>query len=309
MNSTESSSWGKGPENKQSIPKIIWLYWDPIKKSPLTDICIKQIQTLHPDYDINILNKNTLKAFIPNIPGRREDLSFANYSDIIRLALLKKYGGIWVDASTFVTKKFDWILDLKEQYQTDVIGFYADSITSDFKYPILENWFLAATEKNYFIKAWHNEFLNCYTSDNPKDYYKFMSKEWLQGMDKGLANYLLPYLSAIKIMREDDRFRILMIPSSESAHFYNFGLQLKPHQLAEEFLLNENAVCNLPMIKFERRGREAVDNYIRKGLLSKESLLYRLAPQSSKKYTEANYKIRYCAYILNNILKKLMRQS
>lgn len=300
--------WGKGPENKQSIPKIIWLYWDPIKKSPLTDICIKQIQTLHPDYDINILNKNTLKAFIPNIPGRREDLSFANYSDIIRLALLKKYGGIWVDASTFVTKKFDWILDLKEQYKTEIVGFFSDFFTSDIDYPLLETWFIASTPNNHFIEAWSEEFEKCYLSKNPHEYFNIEkgNAKFLQKIDNTLSNYLIAYLAAAKVMRANDDFRILMMSSSDSAHLYNFGLKLKPHQIAEEFLLKKNASCDLPLIKFERRGREAIDNYINKGLLTKNSLLYRLAPEPAKQYTSLLYKIRYAKFIINNVIKKII---
>ena len=303
--------WGKGPENKQSIPKIIWTFWDSHLESPLVNICFEQISYLLPEYQLNIVNRKNVVLYLDEIVQPRTDISFVNFTDLTRLKLLNKYGGYWLDASILITENFDWVSNLKSIYNTDLIGFYADFFTSDINFPLLETWFIGSTPGNPFIKSWCLEFEKCYLSTNPKEYFEVEKEKenFLQKMDKTLANYLIAYLAAAKIMRKDDRFRIVMIPSSESAHFYNFGLQLKPHQLAEEFLLNENAVCNLPMIKFERRGREAVDDYIRKGLLSKKSLLYRLAPQSSKKYTEAKYKIRYCAYILNNILKKLMRQS
>lgn len=306
LENIKSNIWGSGFENNTPIPKIIWMFWDSIKHSSLVDICIEQIKLLHPDYAVNIVNEKSLKFFLSDIPQRNPNLPFANYSDVIRLALLYKYGGIWMDASTLVTQKLDWVFRLKEQFYTDVIGFYADFITSDLNYPILENWFLATPKKNSFIKAWYQEFLYCYTSNNPKVYYNKLPKEWIQGMDKNLADYLLPYLSAINIMRTDSNFRILMFSAKGSAHLYNFGLKLKPHQIAEEFLLKKNASCDLPLIKFERRGREAIDNYINKGLLTKNSLLYRLAPEPAKQYTSLLYKIRYAKFIINNVIKKII---
>lgn len=296
--------WGSNSLTHQEIPKIIWMYWDPLKKSSLVDICIEQIKRLHPDYTINIVNQKSLNSFLPEIPPRNQNLPFANYSDVIRLALLEKYGGIWMDASTLATQKLDWVFDLKEQYHTDVIGFYADFITHNKNFPVLETWFLATPKSNNFIKTWYHEFINCYTSDNPKEYYNNLPNNWTEGMDKNLADYLICYLSAIKIMRTDSNFRILMFSAKETAHFYNFGLSLKPHQIAEEFILKKEAMSSLPLIKFERRGREAIDDYINKGLLSEKSLLYRLAPRSCKKYINYQYKIKYIQYILSNLLKK-----
>lgn len=295
--------WGQGDENNHSIPKIIWIYWDPIKDSPLVNICIQQAQIIHSDYKVIIVNKDNLSSYLQNLPQINNDLSFANYSDIIRLALLEKYGGIWVDASVLITENLDWIL--KNEHKTDVIGFFADFITTNLDFPILENWILATSKNNCFIKDWYHEYLTCYTSDNPKAYYKDIPKEWLQGIDKNLAEYILPYISAIKVMRINSRYRLLMFSADHYAHYYNFKLKLKPHQLAGEFLLKEKNKYNLPLVKFERRGREMIDSYINKGLLSKKSLLYRLSPKPSKKFTSLQYKLYYVQYIFSNLLKKI----
>ncbi|WP_139420673.1 glycosyltransferase family 32 protein [Chryseobacterium mulctrae] len=297
--------WGQGSENKDQIPKIIWIYWDPIKDSPLVDICLQQIQILHPDYKVNIVNKDTLSSFLQNVPQKNDALPFANYSDIIRLALLEKYGGIWIDASILITNNLDWVFNFKNDYKTDVIGFFADFITTDLDFPILETWFLAASKNNHFIKDWYYEYLSCYTSDNPEVYYKDIPQEWIQGIDENLAKYLICYISAIKTMRTNHKYRLLMFSANDHAHYYNFKLKLKPHQLAEEFLLNENAKYNLPLVKFERRGREMMDDFINKGLLSKKSLLYKLSPNPSKKYSSLQYKLYYIKYIFNNLLNKI----
>ena len=155
--SDEVLLWGKGDKNNQKIPKIIWIYWDPLVASPLVEICINKIKLLHRDYEVNILNKTNLKDYLPEIVPQRRDLPFANYSDIIRLELLYTYGGIWIDASTLITEKIDWILENNYQ-DVDVIGFYADFVTKNKSFPILETWFIATSKQNKFIQSWLYEY-------------------------------------------------------------------------------------------------------------------------------------------------------
>ena len=303
--------WGKGNKNNQSIPKIIWTFWDAHLESPLVEVCFNQIKNLFPEYQFNIVNRENVGEYIDNIIQPRTDISFVNFTDLTRLKLLNKYGGYWLDASVLVTQNFDWLLNLKDRYRAEIIGFFSDFFTSDIDYPLLETWFIASTPNNHFIEAWSEEFEKCYLSKNPHEYFNIEkgNAKFLQKIDNTLSNYLIAYLAAAKVMRANDDFRILMMPSSESAHYYNFKLKLKPHRLAEEFLLNENANCNFPLIKFERRGREAIDDYINKGLLSEKSLLYRLAPRSCKKYINYQYKIKYIQYILSNLLKKFFKKN
>ncbi len=299
--------WGQGPENDMPIPKIIWTFWDSHLQSPLVDLCFKQIRNLLPEYEINIVNRQNVAKYLEDIVHPRTDISFVNFTDLTRLKLLNKFGGYWVDASILITHNFDWLSDLKHKHNPDIIGFYADFFTSDINFPLLETWFIGSTPNNLFINEWCNEFEKCYSSENPHRYFDIekSNENFLQKIDNTLSNYLIAYLSAAKVMRQDDNSRILMMPSSDSAHFYNFKLNLKPHQVAEEFLLYKNAECDLPMVKFERRGREAIDQYINNGLLSKKSLLYKISPVPSKKYMSLRYKIKYFYYIGNNLLKKI----
>lgn len=59
IETTETIIWGKGTPNHDSIPKVIWIFWNSDKKTPLVDICINQIKNLLPDYTVNISNCST----------------------------------------------------------------------------------------------------------------------------------------------------------------------------------------------------------------------------------------------------------
>lgn len=81
--------WGNGKENKDLIPKIIWVYWEG--DSEVVKRCISKLYSLQSDFEINILNNHTLQDFLPNISPARPNLPLANYADLIRLDLLNTY--------------------------------------------------------------------------------------------------------------------------------------------------------------------------------------------------------------------------
>ena len=41
--------WGKGSENREEIPRIIWMYWEG-KKSILLELSIQKIKKILPEY-------------------------------------------------------------------------------------------------------------------------------------------------------------------------------------------------------------------------------------------------------------------
>ncbi|WP_061205134.1 glycosyltransferase family 32 protein [Lactobacillus crispatus] len=101
------------------IPKIIHFIWlgnNEIDKN--SQICINSAKRLLPDYQINIWTENNI-----NIEEIRESNKFfdeclkkklwAFASDYLRLYILAKYGGIYLDTDVEVIKKFDDLLGNK----------------------------------------------------------------------------------------------------------------------------------------------------------------------------------------------------
>lgn len=298
--------WGRGKIISQEIPKIIWLYWTSITPSPLVEICISQIKKLHPKYEVYILNEKNIHLFLPQITKQRTDLPLANYTDLIRLKLLERYGGFWLDASILLAENLDWAYRLKQENNADIIGFYSDFFTSDWDFPLLETWFLGAAPNNRFISAWANEFEQCYTSENPHRYYDKEKKNshFLQKIDAHLGDYLIAYLAASKIMRECQDFRLCMISANDIGHYYNFGLQLKPHQLQEIFLFSkEKHLKYLPLIKFEKKGRTAIDEALDRGHYHKKSHLFSIAPQKNYYLKKLPKLSKFFLYIIKNMIK------
>ena len=72
------------------------------------NLCIKTWKKFLPDYHIKLLDYKSAKIYLgegifSNIFC--EDMTLPIQVDAIRVALLKKYGGIWMDADTIILSK------------------------------------------------------------------------------------------------------------------------------------------------------------------------------------------------------------
>lgn len=304
--------WGDGPANDIEIPKIIWLYWDGVINSPLVKTCINNLKIYLPDYTIHILNADSVQEFLPNYKlEKRDELPLANYTDLVRLNLLEVYGGIWLDASILITQNFDWVQQLKTSTNVELVAFYSDAVTNDFAFPILETWFLAAPKNANIIRDWHHEFRNCYYSENPHKYYSAIKENplFVQNIKDGdLQNYLIAYLSAIKIMRKNkSNYRILMISANDVAHFYKFNLQIKNHLFGELFLRKPTPKFYPIIIKFEKHGRKAIDDDINLGRYTKNSFLFTIAQDPNYMTNKFLRKMNYFRFLLSNVCYKYLK--
>ena len=95
----------------------IWVCWlDGIENAPpLVRQCIKSIYKHANNHPINFITWENISDYV-DMPAflkekvLKKQMGFAHYSDILRIFLLEKYGGIWLDATIFCSQ------DLPEEY-------------------------------------------------------------------------------------------------------------------------------------------------------------------------------------------------
>ena len=91
---------------------IIWQYWHQgIENAPeVIRKCLNSIKRVENDKTINVLTFDTIKNYI-ELPQRYYDLvnsgkmPIALFSDLLRVYLLEKYGGTWIDATIYLSEK------------------------------------------------------------------------------------------------------------------------------------------------------------------------------------------------------------
>ena len=117
----------------------IFTYWNEVKHPPLVTRCLKSWEKHMPECEIHIYNTNTVPTDL-DLPENWRDLSHAFFTDILRLSLLSKYGGIWMDATILLNKPLT------------IVSYGA--FKHHKHYP--ESWCIVATSPNPHIIRWLN---------------------------------------------------------------------------------------------------------------------------------------------------------
>ena len=115
--------------------KIIWQYWHQGEENAplIIQKCLESVKKFHPDYEVKVLSFDNINEYV-TLPQKYFDLlaqkkiPIAIFSDILRLNLLRQYGGIWIDSTIFLTARLpDDILGsgfmvMQKNIETDVSG-------------------------------------------------------------------------------------------------------------------------------------------------------------------------------------------
>ena len=153
--------------------KTIYILWfQGFENAPeLVKNCINSWKYYNSDWTIILLDNTTLSNYI-KLNDYIADIYLKQInntalSDIVRIILLKLYGGLWVDATTFCNKQLnDWL----PKYINE--GFFAFDRPGPDR--LLSSWFLYAEKDNYIIKTWYNKTLEYYKINNkPHTYFWF----------------------------------------------------------------------------------------------------------------------------------------
>ena len=145
-------------QNNDSFPKTIWFLWfQGLPNAPLVvKKCYASWLAHNPGWNIILLDEHNIKEYLaPPMPqGTRQVVA-----DRLRINLLVKYGGVWVDATCYCTRPLDsWLNEYMAQ------GFFAFNRPGPDR--MLSNWFMAAAKNTYITVAFQKAF-TAYWENNP----------------------------------------------------------------------------------------------------------------------------------------------
>lgn len=139
------------------IPKIVWSYWD--KQPPPSVVAIvENNRNVLTDWEFNFLDEISVKKFISEseFPLEYNALSSQHKADYIRLVLLKKYGGLWLDASiqVYQPEMINRMHLEAIQKRAKLVGFSLYEPQEEY----IENWFIMAPKSSSIIQYWFQEY-------------------------------------------------------------------------------------------------------------------------------------------------------
>lgn len=125
---TSGSSASKPKKPQEGIHNTIYTFWEPKNRiTPYLRLCMQTWGKNIPDYEVVVLDYANLQDYIPeNIVEllMRTDLSYPVQKDAIQAMILHKYGGIFMDADTIITKDITPVFRHLKKSELVMFGFH-----------------------------------------------------------------------------------------------------------------------------------------------------------------------------------------
>lgn len=231
-------------ENFNTVPKIIWAYWDSNDIPKLVQLCQQNWRKFAPNYDIRFLNKEQAKKIV-DLPPFWDNLKPFRQADVFRLKVLQKYGGIWIDASVLLLDNPDNFIN------HDGLTLFTTPASTN-ENIVFENWFISSPPGNIIIKKWADEL--DYALMNYGKYKKSCPKKHLVDVERPF--YLICHLVLKNIYERDKKlFEDVKIYDCNETAFYEhkkIGWKYVGIHLFQNFTLNPKRL----LIKFRGSDRK-----------------------------------------------------
>ncbi|MFZ3123667.1 MAG: capsular polysaccharide synthesis protein [Acidovorax sp.] len=262
-------TFGTAPARTAPIPAIIWAYWNGAVPPLVVQRCFDNWHRFNPRFDIRILDDTTVRAYIAHIPPVLDAVSAAKRADWIRLELLRRYGGIWLDSSTILTASLDWVLAQQTQAQSDFIGYYLERYTSDPACPVVENWFMAAPPGSAFIADLQDEFTTQVIARSGTDYIAHLEAlgVYLAVRQKiDIPHYLSMHLALQFILQTKGGYRLCLGKAEDGPFYYHALGQWGRTPLKIRLMFSRIAGPLPPLMKLRAPDRRRLDDYLERKL-------------------------------------------
>lgn len=263
------------PAARTAIPRILWSYWQGGTPPLLVQRCFDHWRRLHPHFEIRILDERGVLRCLPAIPAALDGASAAKRADWIRLELLRRHGGIWLDASTILTQPLDWVLQEQARTGADFVGYYLQQYTSVPDRPVVENWFMAAPPGSPFIEDLQREFTQEVIARTGEQYIAHLQAQGLytQALQRiDMPAYLTMHLALQVILLRGGSYRLGLSPAESGPYFLHVQGRWRRAALKLRLLFMRARGPLPPLIKLRSPDRRRLDDYLTQGLYLPDSV-------------------------------------
>ncbi|MDQ7969985.1 MAG: capsular polysaccharide synthesis protein [Oxalicibacterium faecigallinarum] len=262
----------------EKIPPIVWAYWNGSHPPLLIKRCFENWRQFNPAYTIRILDDISVGDYLPDLMNSLAQIPVARRSDWIRLELLHRYGGIWLDASTILTESLDWILAEQIETQSEFVGYYIGAYTKDLQCPVIESWCMAAPAGSSFIRGVLFEFANEAITRGGHGYVEHLQNRGIydrvrQNID--MPEYLSIHLAMQVVLRKGGKYTLCLGKAEEGPFLLHVlgNWDRTPLKIRLMFSKIRGVVPSL--IKLRNPDRKRLDEYLLRGLYVKDSIFDR----------------------------------
>lgn len=211
------------------IPKVVWTYWHAATPPDFIAACLENWQRFAPDHEIRLLNRHSALDWLPALRADFDTLPAYRQADWLRVQLLARHGGVWMDASILLARDLDWLHQQRARRAASYVGFYIDRFTTRPDQPIVENWLMAAAPGCPFTRALADAFDRA-LDDGAEAVLAQLAAEGradrvLQGLDHDSQRYLLMHVVAADLLdRHGAGYRLALMRAEDGPFAWLCGV-------------------------------------------------------------------------------------
>ena len=254
-----------------SNTKRIWVYWHTgFKNMPIfIQQNIKMWKALSPDWEIRSIqgldptDECHVSHFVPQnlLPKYFDQMLVQKQSDAARLALIRLYGGVYMDCSILLFEPLEinyWgLIDRPKDdlSRKSMVGYYFDMFTLPGRKDGYEIWMIVAAAEEPIIIAWHDLFLRL-TAEGPEPFIRNETTGALNPMfegvnfsklDRGFLNYGISTTCLHALLQQNTtwnftyEYKSVIRDANETAYILGHLFAWNPPQLYE-YLFNRTSL-------------------------------------------------------------------
>ena len=152
---------------KSNIKEPIWIcWWQGEENCPeIIQCCINSIRKNSNGHEVILINKDNYNKYI-KMPDyildklNRNMITITHFSDLLRVSLLDEYGGLWVDASLYLSGEISDDIFKKEFFTRKITNYVGENVAqgrwSAYLLGGAPNCILFSFLREAFLKYWEN---------------------------------------------------------------------------------------------------------------------------------------------------------
>lgn len=266
----------------------IWTYWEQGIENitPFSKKCLQTWRRKNPYHNIIIVDKNTVYNYLCKNdlpPNWKYMLKVQHKSDFVRLALLEKYGGIWMDLTTICVRPINSVFKQTKSIE----GFAIRGFSRNRDLSVFENWFISCKKGSRIIKIWKKEFLKVF---GRSIIMHTVDKKYFQNMDTHHLShgwYLTMHKVLMRCNQFDPEFNdlytndSLIFGAEETAflHYIHYGWESSNVNMLfkeDNQFIDKVEKSNTPILKFNGSWNKPLNKMREEDFNDPNSVIYKL---------------------------------
>ena len=160
----DQTSLAKIPQERTEVPRQIWALWGQgmEKAPPMQKTCLWSHKAANPTFTTRVLDLqsaiNLTDVFSVIEKKSWDKMSIQAKSDVIRVFLLHKYGGVWADATLCMVDGLEHWLHMDVDFTTFIR--HDASVRKSTIRPWMSSWFMVSRPEGVVISALREAVIN-----------------------------------------------------------------------------------------------------------------------------------------------------